>query len=54
MATDYEIFKCQTLIKMLIRRKKNPERAMEIYSKSTYEKASNKIKQSNQKKIDDY
>jgi hypothetical protein len=54
MSKEYEVFKCQTLIKMLTRRKQKLERALEIYPKSVYEEALERIEKSKQRRIENY
>lgn len=39
MCKSFEIYKCRTLILMLIKRNQNPERAKECYSEKIYKKA---------------
>lgn len=44
MNDEYELYKCKILIKMLIKRHENIQRALEIYPKKIYEEALKELK----------
>jgi hypothetical protein len=47
MTKEYEIYKCGVLIKMLMKRNKPIEEALQVYPKSIFNKAKEVIKNAN-------
>jgi hypothetical protein len=54
MTQEYEVFKCMTLIRMLVKRHQNPERALEVYTQSVYNRAMNKLESLKQRRLEQF